>query len=60
MNTNRTFNKLFARLQLQAKLREISDQYGEAEMLDTVAQALKVEFKYLDFKAKNEKNPDAV
>jgi hypothetical protein len=56
MDTNRTFNKLFARLQLQAKLREISDHYGEDTMLAVVAEALQVEFKHLDWRAQNEKN----
>ena len=60
MNTNKTFNKLFARLQLQAKLREIADQYGESTMLQCLQEALRVEFKYQDWKRENEKNRTGV
>ena len=53
MNTNRTFNRLFARLQLQARLREIAQAHGEAVMLELLAESLRVEFRYHD--AKNTK-----
>ena len=58
MNTNRTFNRLFARLQLQAKLREIADAHSEAVMLELLAESLRIEFRYHDIKA--EKKPDQV
>ena len=50
MNTNRTFNRLFLRLQLQARLRETAEAVGEAEMLNLLQQALKTEFRYHDAK----------
>ena len=58
MNTNRTFNRLFARLQLQAKLREIADAHSEAVMLECLREALQVEFRYRDREAakKHDKN----
>lgn len=58
MNTQKTFNRLFARLQLQAKLKEIADQYGEAEMLIILQQALSQQFKYQDYQdaKKHDKN----
>jgi hypothetical protein len=46
MNTTRTFNRLFARLQLQAKLREIADAHSEAVMLELLAESLRIEFRY--------------
>ena len=58
MNTNRTFNKLFARLQLQARLREIADAHSEATMLECLAEALQTEFRRQDQKA--QKKPDQV
>jgi len=58
MNTNRTFNKLFARLQLQAKLREIADAHSETTMLECLSEALQVEFRRQDQKA--EKKGDQV
>jgi hypothetical protein len=48
MNTQKTFNKLFARLQLQARLREIAEQYGESVMLEILSQAIDTEFRRLD------------
>ena len=58
MNPDRTFNKLFARLQLQAKLREIADAHGETVMLECLREALQVEFHYRDREAakKHDKN----
>ena len=56
MNTTRTFNRLFARLQLQAKLREISDQHGEDVMLEILLAALATEFAHHDWKKAHEKN----
>lgn len=56
MNTNRTFNRLFARLQLQARLRQIANDLGEPVMLEVVAEALQVEFAHQDWKAQNEKD----
>lgn len=50
MNTDRTFNRLFARLRIQAMLRDIADQQGEAVMLECLTQALSVEFQYQDIK----------
>jgi hypothetical protein len=50
MNTQKTFNKLFARLQLQAKLREIADAHSEPIMLEVLAEALRIEFQYQDLK----------
>jgi hypothetical protein len=44
MNSRKTFNKLFARLQLQARLREIERELGWDEMLRVLAQAVEVEF----------------
>ena len=54
-----TFNKLFARLQLQAKLREIADAHSEAVMLECLREALQVEFRYRDH-IKTPKKPDQV
>ena len=58
MDTQRTFNRLFLRLQLQARLRETAEASSEAEMLELLQQALKIEFRYHDIKA--EKKPDQV
>lgn len=58
MDTNRTFNRLFARLQLQARLREIAGQYGEDSMLELLHEALRIEFQYHDIK--RAKKPDQV
>ena len=44
MNTTRTFNKLFARLQLQARLREIERELGWDAMLAVLAAAVEQEF----------------
>ena len=54
MNTNRTFNRLFLRLQLQARLREIADAHSEAVMLECLAEALQTEFRRQDQKNKSE------
>jgi hypothetical protein len=51
MDTQRTFNRLFLRLQLQARLRETAAAVGEAEMLELLQQALAIEFRYHDQKA---------
>jgi hypothetical protein len=40
----RTFNSLFARLQLQARLRDIERDLGWDEMLRVLAQAVEQEF----------------
>ena len=42
MNTNRTFNRLFARLQLQARLREIAQAHGEAVMLELLLSLIHI------------------
>ena len=56
MNTNRTFNKLFARLQLQAKLREIADTQGEDAMIEIILAALTTEFQHIDWKNEQRKH----
>lgn len=40
----RTFNSLFARLQLQARLRDIEQDLGWDEMLRVLASAVEQEF----------------
>jgi hypothetical protein len=45
MNTQKTFNRLFLRLQLQARLKEISDQLGHAGMLAVLAEAIQSELR---------------
>ena len=40
----RTFNSLFARLQLQARLRDIEQDLGWEEMLRVLASAVRIEF----------------
>jgi hypothetical protein len=44
MNSRKTFNKLFARLQLQARLREIERELGWDDMLAVLAAAVEQEF----------------
>jgi hypothetical protein len=45
----RTFNKTFARLQLQARLREIEGDLGWDVMLSVLASAVEQEFRRHDF-----------
>jgi hypothetical protein len=45
----RTFNSLFARLQLQARLRDIEQDLGWDEMLRVLASAVEAEFRRRDW-----------
>lgn len=42
-------NSLFARVRLQAQLRQIIDQFGEEQGLKIIEQALERELKYADY-----------
>ncbi len=48
----RTFNKTFARLQLQARLREIEQDLGWEDMLSVLASAVEQEFRRHDFESR--------
>ena len=52
----RTFNSLFARLQLQARLRDIEQALGWDEMLRVLASAVEQEFARHDHKQTTEKS----
>lgn len=65
MNSPRTLNEspLFRRVRLQAYIRTLIQELGEAPALEIIASALEKELKYADFRSDLERSradPDRV